>query len=252
MKKYILVFDSGMGGLTVLQHLTAVLPKEHFLYVADNAHMPYGQYSTQKVKQFVLQSLRCVLQKYKVKMIVFACNTATNCACTTVRETFGLPVVCIEPALKLAAPYARVLAFITETTYNQQKYKELRAKYPPFAECHDARLAEYIERWVLTKRRRYAEQIYKILRPFTSINPDAIVLGCTHYPLIASIFKTVFPNAMLLDGGKGTAMQVARVLEKCGMLEPTKGRVRFVCTQGIFYALRLRMLFNRIKKGYFA
>ena len=248
MQKNILVFDSGLGGLTVLLHLQKLLPHERFLYVADNAHMPYGKFSTDQVKCFVVESIRRVVARMPIKMIVFACNTATNCASSTVREMFGVPVVCIEPALKLGAGYTCVVAFITHTTYMQKKYQELRAKYPPIAECASALLAEWIEKYIQTGDIEYHTRILQTLGPYQVYKPDAVVLGCTHYPLIKKIFQKKFPNACLLDGGLGTAKQAVRVLERVEKRTKGRGKVTFVCTKGWFYKQTLKKLYKRIKK----
>lgn len=221
---YIAVFDSGVGGVSVLRHLRRMLPGENFLYYGDDANAPYGGRTTAAVRELTLQVVDRLLQRYPIKALVVACNTATSAAIVQLREKYPeLIVVGIEPALKPAAdrfPGGHIGIMATQVTLRERKLADLLARYGE--NCTISRipapgLVELVELGLAG-----APQTEALLRPI--LEPyrgklDALVLGCTHYPLAeAAICRILGERTLLLDGGEGTARQTRRRLAENGLL----------------------------------
>ena len=227
---YIALFDSGVGGISVLQHLRCLLPQERFLYYGDSANAPYGSRTTQEVRQLTLDAAKAILSQ-PVKALVVACNTATAAAIATLRELYpDLIVVGIEPALKLAAdhfPGGRIGVMATEVTLREEKFDLLLHRFEENSTIFKIPapgLVELIEQGKAdgpeTER-----LIDGILSPYKG-KLDALVLGCTHYPFVtAAIHKVLGPDVQLLDGGEGTARETRRRLELAGLLGDGTGEV---------------------------
>lgn len=220
----IVVFDSGVGGASVLRHLRRMLPKEDFLYFGDDANAPYGVRSTEEVRRLTLAAVDKLVQAYPVKALVVACNTATSAAICDLRKKYpDLIVVGIEPALKLAAdrfPGGHIGIMATDVTLREKKLNDLMAR---FAEnCTISRisapgLVELVEQGLGSSVQ--AERLLApILSPYRG-KLDALVLGCTHYPFAhVPISKILGERTLLLDGGEGTARQTRRRLAEMGLL----------------------------------
>ena len=229
---YIAVFDSGVGGISVLRQLLRVLPQERFLYFGDCANAPYGSRSTEEVRRLSLTAADRLLRR-GLKALVVACNTATSAAITDLRETYpDLIVVGIEPALKLAAdrfPGSRIGVMATKVTLREEKFARLMERFsdanaiyaipaPGMVELIEAGKAESPEMDALTE---------ELLGPYRN-RLNALVLGCTHYPFAEkSIAKALGGNTVLLHGGMGTALQTRRRLEAAGLLHTGPGEVVF-------------------------
>lgn len=228
----IAVFDSGLGGISVLRELVRQMPHEHFLYFGDSKNAPYGSKSTQEIRRLTFQATDRLL-RHPVKALVIACNTATSAAITQLREAHpSLIVVGIEPALKLAASRhtgGRVLVMATDTTLREKKFADLMARCA--ADCTIESLpcpglVEYIERGILD-----GDELERFLRarlaPYLRGGLDAIVLGCTHYPFIRPLLQKIAGDRVeLLDGSEGTARETQHRLAERGLLrEQGDGRV---------------------------
>ncbi len=231
------VFDSGLGGISVLRELVRILPQEDFYYVGDNANAPYGTKSEEKIRELTLQRVG-EMYDYGIKGLVVACNTATSAAIRVLRQLYpDLPMVGIEPALKPAvrAPLPqgnpkgetrRVIVMATPGTVHGKKYKLLLEQYKEEADILSLGcpgLMEYVERAELhsTSLRRYLEEL---LLPCQAREADAIVLGCTHYPFVRSMIREVAGGyPAIIDGSEGTAREIRRRLEEAELLKPEGG-----------------------------
>ena len=227
--EYIAVFDSGVGGISVLRELMALMPNERYLYFGDSANAPYGSKTTAQV-----QALTCAaaekLMARGVKALVVACNTATAAAIEMLRAKYpDTIVVGIEPALKLAAdhfPAGRVGIMATEVTLREEKLANLLERFPELTveRIPAPGLVELIEQGMGDSPRTKAF-LEELLSPFVG-KLDALVLGCTHYPLVKEqIGRIMGPGTRLLDGGEGTARQTRRCLEAKGLLNDGPGRL---------------------------
>ncbi len=221
---HIAVFDSGVGGLSVLRHLRRELPNERFVYFGDSANAPYGSRPTEEVKALTLAAVRFLTGQYPVKALVIACNTATAAAVQTLRAAYpDLTVVGIEPALKVAAdhfPGGRIGVMATEVTLREEKFDLLLHRFDE--NCTVAKIpAPGLVQLIESGKADDAETealLRNILGPYVG-KLDALVLGCTHYPFAArAIGKILGQEVALLEGGGGTARETRRRLENAGLL----------------------------------
>lgn len=221
---YVGVFDSGVGGLSVLAELTRLMPQERFLYFGDSANAPYGN----KPEEWVHDRAFAITEKLLsagVKAVVIACNTATAAAVADMRRTYPhLPVIGIEPALKVAVndhAGKHFLVMATTMTLQLEKYHALERKLHEAADftplpCRG--LAARIEKGDLG-----GEDLHVYLKDLLGEYAgkiDGVVLGCTHYPLIRKQIRRVLGDVPLYDGGAGTAREVRRRLLEAGTLAP--------------------------------
>lgn len=223
-REYIAVFDSGVGGVSVLRHLRRMLPQEHFLYYGDDANAPYGIRTTQQVQALTLAAVEKLMTSFSVKALVVACNTATSAAINQLRQKYPDKIVIgIEPALKPAAdrfPGGHIGIMATQVTLREKKLSDLMTRYGE--NCTISRisapgLVELVERGLGNTPQ--AEALLRpILEPYRG-KLDALVLGCTHYPLAeTAIYNILGERTLLLDGGEGTARQTRRRLAEAGLL----------------------------------
>jgi len=227
----IAVFDSGVGGISVLRHLRRLMPGERYVYFGDSANAPYGIKSTAQVRALTMAAVEKLLQTYPVKALVLACNTATAAAVKELRELYPERIIVgIEPALKVAAdhfPGGRVGVMATEVTLREEKFDTLLHRFDE--NCAVAKIpAPGLVELVEQGRGDSAETqalLETILGPYCG-KLDALVLGCTHYPFAAGAIRRVLgENVVLLDGGEGTARETKRRLEGAGLLEKGPGQV---------------------------
>ena len=231
----ILVFDSGVGGISVLRALVRLLPRERFVYFGDSANAPYGPRGTAEIRELTLGNLRALDQRFSFKAAVIACNTATSAAITELRAEFrDRPIIGIEPALKLAAdrhPGQTVLVLATETTLREEKFAALTKRVESSCRviglpCPE--LVEFVERGQ-TEGPEVEAFLLDRLAPFTEGGAAAVVLGCTHFPFVKKALRRILlPDTELLDGSEGTARQTRRLLSQQGLLSGAeRGRVEF-------------------------
>lgn len=228
---YIAVFDSGLGGISVLRHLLQLIPGERYLYFGDSANAPYGSRPTVEVRELTLAAVEKLLAQKPLKALVLACNTATAAAVQELRETYPeLIVIGIEPALKVAAdhyPGGRIGVMATEVTLREEKFDSLLHRF--HENCSIAKipmpgLVQLVEAGK-TDSPEMEGLLKNLLEPYIG-KLDAVVLGCTHYPLAAKAISRVLGEAVvLLDGGEGTARETRRRLEKAGLLEEGRGEL---------------------------
>ena len=231
---YIAVFDSGVGGISVLRHLVRQMPGERFLYFGDSANAPYGSRTTEEVRNLTLAAAKKLTTEYPIKALVIACNTATAAAVKQVREAYPhLIVIGIEPALKVAAdhfPGGRVGVMATEVTLREEKFDTLLHRF--HENCTIAKIPAPGLVQLIEQGKVDCEETEALLRTF--LTPyigklDALVLGCTHYPFAAAAISRVLEGkTVLLEGGDGTARETKRRLMEAGLLEAGEGEVKIV------------------------
>ncbi|MBQ3168646.1 MAG: glutamate racemase [Clostridia bacterium] len=217
------VFDSGLGGVSVLRNMSALLPKEDFIYFGDDKNAPYGTKSEEEILRLAIDDTSFLLQK-NVKAIVIACNTATSAAANHLRETLSVPVIGMEPALKPASLSRKegvIGVMATPATLKQKKFRLLYEKYGDHAmpiPCPG--LMEFAEKGILS-----GEEIdvflKNLLAPYRKFPLESVVLGCTHYVFLKAAISKALPGVILYDGNEGTARQLKRVLEERNWLKET-------------------------------
>lgn len=218
------IFDSGVGGLSVLRAIRTQMPHENLLYFADQGHVPYGPRSLEQVRQFSEAITRFLIAQ-GAKLIVVACNTASATALHHLRETFSeIPIVGMEPAIKPAAEHTNsgvVGVLATPATFQGKLYAsvvERFAKGVSVLQDTCPGLVEEIERGAME-----AESTRNILaaalRPMLEKGLDTVVLGCTHYPFVIPIIKQIVgENVRVIDPAPAVARQVERRLEALNLL----------------------------------
>lgn len=231
----IAVFDSGLGGISVLRALRRCLPEEDFLYFGDSRNAPYGSRTTGEIRALTLHNAELLFAR-GIKALVLACNTATAAAIDELRETYpDRVIVGIEPALKLAVrlhPKGKILVMATEATLRERKFAALMAQFSDNCEickCPCPELVEFVERGELTGA-ALEDCLRRELSPALTPKPDAVVLGCTHFPFLrGSIRAVVGEEAELLDGAEGTAKETRRRLTEAKLLRGgSQGSVELV------------------------
>ena len=230
------VFDSGLGGISVLRACTALLPGEDFLFFGDSANAPYGEKPLSQVRALTLQAADSLVAR-GVKAIVVACNTATSAAISLLREKYpGLPVIGIEPAVKPAAQAdnsSSVLVMATPLTIQEDKYQKLAATFSDQANvislpCKG--LAELVEQGRFDGP-ELDDYLQALFLPFRDCSVEYIVLGCTHYPFVREAIRKNFGRPVsIIDGSEGTARQLRRQLGARGLLRTgnTSGLITFL------------------------
>lgn len=229
-EQYIAVFDSGIGGISVLKELVKLMPNEQYLYFGDSANAPYGGRTTEEVRQLTLDAAQMLMTR-GIKALVVACNTATAAAITALRETYPDTIIIgIEPALKPAAdrfPGGRIGVMATPVTLREEKFNQQLERFPGItvSTIPVPALVELVE-----QGHRDDAPIEALLRP--ALEPyagklDAVVLGCTHYPFAAKVISRILgENTAVLDGGEGTARETRRRLAAADLLYDGPGMVQ--------------------------
>ncbi len=217
----VLVFDSGVGGLSIYDEVRQLLPDLHYIYVFDNEAFPYGEKPEAFIVNRVLEIVTAVNQLHPLHLVIVACNTASTISLPSLRQAFSFPVVGVVPAIKPAAKLTRngiVGLLATRATVHRSYTHELITRYA--ADCHIIPLgsAELVE---LAEAKLHGEPVdldilRKILRPWLKLRepPDTIVLGCTHFPLLMDELKSVLPDGTrLVDSGSAIARRTAWLVE---------------------------------------
>ncbi|MBO4298621.1 MAG: glutamate racemase [Clostridia bacterium] len=225
------IFDSGVGGVSVLRDAVRLLPREHFLYYGDNLNAPYGTKSEDTIRTLATH-VADVLLSCGIKALLIACNTATSAAAVALRARLAIPVVGMEPALKPASFLwrgGRILVLATPATLRQQKYQALSEKYGEHAVVQPcAGLMEFVEAGELSGERLNA-YLKDVLADYENVQLDAVVLGCTHYVFLKRAIAALLPGVPLVDGNEGTARRLKSLLEQGDMLRTQgEGSVRFM------------------------
>lgn len=234
-QKPIAVFDSGMGGISVLRELVSIMPNENYIYFGDSKNAPYGTKSKEEVRKLTMDHAAELFEQ-GAKGLVVACNTATSAAVARLRELYPqIPIVGIEPAVKPAVnckEQPRVLVMATPMTIREEKFRKLMARYEDRADiiplpCPG--LMDFVERGDLDGE-DLQKYLTELLYEFKEEKVDAAVLGCTHYPFVREMIqKTLGKEVRIFDGGAGTAREMKRRLKEASLLtdRTEKGEVIF-------------------------
>ena len=221
------IFDSGVGGISVLKHIHALMPHEDLIYLADSKYAPYGSKTAQEITQRCLILCDDLLQK-NVKAIVVACNTATAAAIDTLRDTFDIPIIGMEPAVKPAAEASKngvIGVLATVGTLKSAQFAALLEAYGRDVKVVTQAcvgLVECIERGELDTPETKA-LIRQYTAPLLAEGADTIVLGCTHYPFVKQVIQEIVGQEItLIDTGAAVAKQLKRQLEEKGLLSISK------------------------------
>ncbi|MBM3125242.1 MAG: glutamate racemase [Chloroflexi bacterium] len=230
------VFDSGVGGLSVLRALGDLMPAENMIYFGDQAHVPYGARPLEQIQRFS-EAITCLLLENGSRLIVVACNTASAAALTYLRGKFPvIPFVGMEPAVKPAAETTktgRVGVLATPATFQGALYASVVERFANGVELlqHTCPgLVSQIEKGELDSEETRAI-LEEALLPMLEKNIDTVVLGCTHYPFVIPLIQEIVGEAVrVIDPAPAVARQVRRVLEEMGSVNPSnsKGQTEFI------------------------
>lgn len=215
------IFDSGAGGLTVLRELYRQLPNESILYFGDTARLPYGIRSQAEILQYVREILVWMLQQ-NVKMVVMACNTSSALALETVRSEFGIPILgIILPGARAAVQMGKRIGVIaTPATANSNAYRQAIQEIDATAQVWQVGCPEFVP---LVENNRihdpYTRQIaQEYLAPLLERRIDTLIYGCTHYPHLAPVIKSIVPRSVkLIDPAVHVVQAAAQELEMLGL-----------------------------------
>ena len=229
----IAVFDSGVGGISVLREMVRLMPHEDFIYYGDSLHAPYGTKTTEEVRRLTISHVKNFMAEGD-KAVAIACNTATSAAVAALRKMYpALPLVGIEPALKPAALYAaeterkRVLVMATPMTIREEKFHRLLEEYRGNAEiipmpCPG--LMEFVESGHYNSK-AVTDFLSQLLYDYRDNAVDAAVLGCTHYPFVRKQIQEILgEKTQIFDGAYGTAKELRRRIEEAGLSHPDQKR----------------------------
>lgn len=211
------VFDSGVGGLSILHSIRHLLPHEQLIYVADSAHAPYGPKGELFIQQRSLHIMDYLVGRH-VKAVVVACNTATAAAIALLRQRYALPIIGVEPAVKPAAEQSGsgvVGVLATSGTIASDKFLTLQSRFSDKVQILTRACAGLVE---LIEQPRFDESavvalLEEFITPMLAKRVDTLVLGCTHYSLIkAQIQQVAGPQVTIVDAGSAVARELQRRL----------------------------------------
>lgn len=232
-KRPIGVFDSGVGGLTVMKEVIDLLPKENIVYLGDTARVPYGSKPEETIREYSIQCANFLKSK-DVKAIVIACNTATVAALEQLKEDFDIPIIgVIDPGARSAAATTengKIGVIATAATINSHAYRDTIKKHSPKAQVFEKACPLFVpiveEGWectevaVLTAERYLSELIDKDI--------DTLVLGCTHYPMLSgAIKKVVGPDVTLVNPAIETSQDLKKVLEEKNLVNESNDQPKY-------------------------
>jgi glutamate racemase len=224
------IFDSGVGGLTVYRSLHERLPCEHFVYLGDTARVPYGTKSLSTVERYAIENAK-FLDGHGIKLLVVACNTASALALPAIREAVSMPVVgVIEPGARAAVEVAagkKIGVIATEATVQSGAYARAIGEINPIIDVIERACPLFVplaeEGWAETDVARAVAEEY--LSDFRKKDVGALVLGCTHYPILRELIGEVIGSEVpLIDSGEAAAGEVQALLQNSRLLSPERVR----------------------------
>ncbi len=248
------IFDSGVGGLTVLREIEKLLPFENIVYFGDTARVPYGNKSKSTIIKFSRESI-CFLRTKKVKLIVIACNTSSALALNNLKQTFNIPILGVikagvNSAIKISRK--REIGIIgTKATIRSNSYQKLilskDKKIKVYAQS--CPLFVPLAEEGLLKGKVVREVISMYLKNFKEKEIDVIILGCTHYPLLGREIASYLTGVTIIDSAREIARNIRYILENKGLLNrgKRKGRVEFYVSDEPKEFVRLAKLFLKRK-----
>ena len=233
------IFDSGIGGISVMSHIQSLLPNESLAYVADSLFAPYGLKSKDVILERSKTAIDYLIKKQSVKLIVVACNTATAAAIQELRQIYQIPIIGMEPAIKPATKATickKVGILATNGTLDSAKFSALLETYSGEIDFYTQPCPGLVE---LIEQGRIDDQsiknlIQKYLNPLIVRKVDTIVLGCTHYVFIKNIIENIMgPEVKIIDTGLAVAKHVRSELEKFSLQNKSKGKYYSISTNSI-------------------
>lgn len=234
VEKNIGIFDSGIGGVTVLKEIIKILPYENYIYYSDSKNNPYGDKTAEEILNICDKIVQYLLEK-NCKAIVIACNTASANAASFLRKKYPeIPIIAIEPAYKMVYDFAydkSTLIMATKGTIESEKFNLLYNKYDNhktyILPC--VGLAEIIENGDKKEIHKYLKESISIYKE----KVENVVLGCTHYPLIQNEIKNIIGDVKFFNGAERLAIHLKNVLEDNSILEYNKGEIQFIDSQNL-------------------
>lgn len=217
--KSVLIFDSGVGGLSVYREIAMALPHQHIIYAFDNEGFPYGQLDDEVLVQRVCNMVSAICAKYDVALVVIACNTASTLVLPPLRELISIPVVGVVPAIKPAARLSKskkIGLLATPATVKREYTHQLIIDFALDCDVIMVGSTALVEMGEAKLRGIPVdkEALHRELLPFIN-QVDCVVLGCTHFPLIKREIEEVLgEDCLVIDSGKAIAQRVARLLLK--------------------------------------
>ena len=212
---FILVYDSGIGGLTTLYSIHKLLPNQNYIYFADTKNCPYGSKCKTLLQNIILKNIKQLINQYNISHIVLACNTATTSAISFLRENISIPIIGTEPNVNKPSKlgFQRIVVLATPVTVNEEKLLNIENKLPQcIVNIGISKLAKCIEDYYIrgkTENLKIAKDI--IQSKLTNFNfNDAIVLGCTHYVYLKNFVQSL--GFTCFDGNDGVARQVKQII----------------------------------------
>lgn len=255
------VFDSGVGGLSVLREIRKLLPQGDFVYFGDTANVPYGGRKDDHVRQLSEAAVQTLL-RYQPDVVMVACNAATSVAINQLRlDHPKLPIVGVVPVLKTAAEQtktSKIAVLATVATLTSRTYADLKERFA--RDLHVLELA--LPEWVLLVERGEVDgpaaraSIMSVADQVKSFGVDVVALGCTHFPFLRRLIEEAMSNQAILDSGPAVARQVVRVLTANRALPPdgAKGSVAYLCSgdPGAFSAIASKLLGEDVRAEHVA
>ncbi len=212
------IFDSGIGGLTVLREVHRDLPAEDIVYFGDTAHVPYGTKSKETITRFSLDNVR-FLRNFDVKMVIVACNTASSLSLEAMKDNFALPIIgVIEPGARSAmmrTKNGRIGVIGTKATINSGAYEASLKRLDPKVKVYSQACPLFVplveEGWL--EGEIVAKVVRTYLESLKSFDIDTLILGCTHYPLLAKVIqKMIGENVKLVNSAEETSKEAKKML----------------------------------------
>ncbi len=250
-KRYIGVFDSGIGGLTVVKSIVETMPDENILYFGDTAHVPYGTRSREQITEYVLNDVR-FLSRFDLKAIVIACNTADAIAKDKVKELYPMPVFgVVDPASRKAADSTKngkIGVIATNATVNSRAYNKEIAKYNADAEVLSVACPLLVP---LVENGRFRKDdivintvLHEYLAPLREAGVDTLVLGCTHYPLLYDVISSMMPDVNIISSSVAAAEALRNGLEELGIFgEGACGERKYYVSDNAEYFEKTALVF---------
>lgn len=229
------IFDSGVGGLSILNAVCQLMPNENLIYVADSAYTPYGEKTDKQIEDRVL-AISDFLERQNVKAMVVACNTATAAAVSLLREKYSCPIVGLEPALKPAAEASRnqkIGVLATQATLRSHKYLALKNKFSSSLNIFEKASPLFVN--LVEESEKISEREFLLiqaeLKYFQDAGVDSLVLGCTHYPFLTdAISKIMGEQVKLYESSMAVAIELRRRLENNSTSQTQRPTCHFFST----------------------
>ncbi len=221
------IFDSGVGGISILYEINKIMPNENIVYLADNRNCPYGNKSRKEIIKLSIKNCSTLI-KLKCKIIVIACNTATTNAVSEIRKSFEIPIIGIEPAIKPAiinTKTGKIGILATEKTLSSNIYNQTSNKFSSNIEIHKQigyGLVEAIENGNLNKNET-KDLLISYLNPMINSNIDQLVLGCTHYHFLIPLIKKIVPKTINIQNpNQAIVKQIKKILHQKNLENSSK------------------------------